>query len=70
MLMPRSLLVLFLSLAVPAHAGVYKCANEKGGVIYQDAAVRLGTGVPGTTESVAGSMSRLRSSFPGAHAAS
>ncbi len=42
MLMPRSLLLFFLSLAVPAHAGVYKCANEKGGVIYQDSACAPG----------------------------
>jgi hypothetical protein len=29
-------LLLFLWAAQPAHAAVYKCANEKGGVIYQD----------------------------------
>jgi hypothetical protein len=41
MLTSRSLLLLFLSLAVPAHAGVYKCASEKG-VVYQDTACAPG----------------------------
>ena len=41
MLRSRSLLLLFLALAVPAHAGVYKCANEKG-VVYQDTACAPG----------------------------
>jgi uncharacterized protein DUF4124 len=42
MLAPRLLLSLFLSLAVPAQAGVYKCATDKGGVVYQDAACAPG----------------------------
>ena len=29
-------LLLLLWAAQPAHAAVYKCANEKGGVVYQD----------------------------------
>lgn len=37
----RSLLLLCLSLAVPAHAGVFKCASEKG-VVYQDTACAPG----------------------------
>jgi hypothetical protein len=41
MLRSRSLLLLFFCLAVPAHAGVYKCASEKG-VVYQDAACAPG----------------------------
>jgi hypothetical protein len=41
MLTSRSLLLLFLCLSVPAHAGVYKCANEKG-VVYQDTACAPG----------------------------
>jgi len=34
--MPAFILLLLLSAAQPAHAAIYKCANEKGGVIYQD----------------------------------
>lgn len=34
--------VLLLALIAPAHAGVYKCANDKGGVIYQDTACAPG----------------------------
>jgi hypothetical protein len=41
MLTSRSLLLLCLSLAVSAHAGVFKCANEKG-VVYQDTACAPG----------------------------
>ena len=41
MLTPRMLVLFLLSLAVPAHAAVYKCANEKG-VVYQDTACAPG----------------------------
>jgi len=34
--MPAFILFLLLWAAQPVHAAVYKCANEKGGVIYQD----------------------------------
>jgi len=34
--MPAFFLLLLLWAAQPAHAAVYKCANEKGGVVYQD----------------------------------
>jgi len=34
--MPAFVLLLVLWAAQPAHAAIYKCANEKGGVIYQD----------------------------------
>ena len=34
--------LLLVALVVPAYAGVYKCANEKGGVTYQDAACAPG----------------------------
>jgi len=36
--MPAFFLLLLLWAAQPAHAAVYKCANEKGGVVYQDIA--------------------------------
>src|SRR5436190_14969987 len=36
------LLLLLLWAAQPAHAAVYKCANEKGGVVYQDTACAHG----------------------------
>ena len=43
MFMLRLLLLLIVSVLVaPAHAGVYKCANEKGGVVYQDTACAPG----------------------------
>lgn len=41
MVILRSVLLLVLSLAVPAHAGLYKCANDKG-VVYQDTACAPG----------------------------
>jgi len=41
MLTSRALLLLCLSLAAPAHAGVFKCASEKG-VVYQDTACAPG----------------------------
>jgi hypothetical protein len=34
--MPAFILLLLLWAVQPVHAAVYKCANEKGGVIYQD----------------------------------
>jgi hypothetical protein len=34
--MPQLIFALALALAVPAHAGVYKCAGEKRAVVYQD----------------------------------
>lgn len=34
--------LLFVAIAVSAHAGVYKCANDKGGVTYQDTACAPG----------------------------
>ena len=40
--MPAFILLLLLSVAQSAHAAVYKCANEKGGVIYQDTACAPG----------------------------
>jgi hypothetical protein len=40
--MPAFILLLLLWAAQPAHAAVYKCANEKGGVIYQDTACAPG----------------------------
>lgn len=42
---PPSLLAiaaLALAAAAPAHAGLYKCAGEKGAVVYQDAACAPG----------------------------
>src|SRR5438477_3461530 len=36
------LLLLLLWAAQSAHAAVYKCANEKGGVVYQDTACAPG----------------------------
>jgi hypothetical protein len=41
MLTPRILVLFVLSLAAPAHAAVYKCANEKS-VVYQDTACAPG----------------------------
>ncbi len=41
--MPLLLPLLLLALAVPAQAAVYKCTNEKGGVVYQDTACAPGT---------------------------
>ena len=40
MSLPLSLLL--LAIAVPAHAEVYKCSGDKGGVIYQDAECTAG----------------------------
>jgi len=40
--MPAFILLLLLWAAHPVHAAVYKCANEKGGVIYQDTACAPG----------------------------
>ena len=40
--MPALLPLLLLAVALPAHAGVYKCAKDKGGVIYQDTACATG----------------------------
>jgi hypothetical protein len=40
--MPAFILFLVLWAAQPAHAAIYKCANEKGGVIYQDTACAPG----------------------------
>jgi hypothetical protein len=34
---PRLLLLLAIVPALPAYAGIYKCAGEKAGVVYQDA---------------------------------
>jgi hypothetical protein len=34
--------LLWVALAVPAHAAVYKCAGDKGGVVYQDSACAPG----------------------------
>lgn len=34
--------LLLVAVALPADAGVYKCSNDKGGVIYQDAACAPG----------------------------
>jgi hypothetical protein len=36
-------LLLSVAIAAPAQAAVYKCTNEKGGVIYQDTACAPGT---------------------------
>ena len=36
------LLSLLLAVTVPAHAQVYKCSNDKGGVVYQDAECTAG----------------------------
>ncbi|MDQ2963198.1 MAG: DUF4124 domain-containing protein [Pseudomonadota bacterium] len=36
--MPAIVLLLLLWTAQPANAAIYKCANEKGGVVYQDTA--------------------------------
>jgi Domain of unknown function (DUF4124) len=41
--MPLLLPLLLFALAVPAQAAVYKCTNEKGGVVYQDTACAPGT---------------------------
>ena len=35
--------LLLIALAAPVHAAVYKCANGKGGVIYQDTKCAPGT---------------------------
>jgi hypothetical protein len=40
--MPAFILLLLLWAAQPVHAAIYKCANEKGGVIYQDTACAPG----------------------------
>ncbi len=40
MSLPLSLLL--VAIAVPAHAAVYKCSGDKGGVIYQDTACAPG----------------------------
>jgi hypothetical protein len=40
--MSAFILLLLLWVAQPAHAAVYKCASEKGGVIYQDIACAPG----------------------------
>ena len=40
--MPAFILLLLLWAAQPAHAAIYKCSNEKGGVIYQDTACAPG----------------------------
>jgi hypothetical protein len=40
--MPALLPLLFLALALPLHAAVYKCARDKGGVVYQDTACAPG----------------------------
>jgi hypothetical protein len=34
--------LLLVALAAPAHAAVYKCAGDKGGVVYQDSACTPG----------------------------
>jgi uncharacterized protein DUF4124 len=40
---PQLSLWLLFVLAVPAHAGLYKCAGEKGAVVYQDSPCASGT---------------------------
>jgi hypothetical protein len=40
--MPLLLSLLFLGVALPADAAVYKCANDGGGVVYQDTACAPG----------------------------
>lgn len=40
--MPVLLPLLLLAVALAAHAAVYKCANDKGGVVYQDTACAPG----------------------------
>jgi hypothetical protein len=39
--------LLLLAVAVPAHAQVYKCRNDKGGVVYQDAECSAGKDLGG-----------------------
>jgi Domain of unknown function (DUF4124) len=41
--MPLLLSLAWLALAAPAHAAVYKCTNDKGGIVYQDTACAPGT---------------------------
>ena len=40
--MPLLLPLLWVMLAAPAYAAVYKCAGDKGGVVYQDSACAPG----------------------------
>ncbi len=41
--MPLLLSLVWFALAAPAHAAVYKCTNDKGGIVYQDTACAPGT---------------------------